>query len=230
MPVPPPRELKIGTIIDETLGVLERCRWQALVFLAVLTLINGAATYFGLDYTSFSHELAKGIFNLTVGIVGAYVLFEAMLRETGFLPRGTEDSFLPYVGLSILYTLAVGLGLILIVLPGLFLMARWIVASPLLITRGGGVMAAMRDSWERTRGNEFPILVAVIVLFGLLIGVSIFAGLSFEEDDPVGIVVSQLASSATSLIGIAMGVALYGLIVAGSSATKTGTDNPRVEA
>jgi predicted permease len=230
MPVPPPRELKIGTIIDETLGVLERCRAPALAFVAVLTLLNGAAAYFGLDYTSFTHELAKGVFTFTVGVVGAYVLFEAMLRETGFLARGTEDSFLPYVGLSILYTLGVVFGLIVIILPGLFLMARWSVAQPLLITRGGGVMAAMRDSWERTRGNEFPILVAVIVLFGLLIAVSIFAGLSFEEDDPVGIVVSQLASSATSLIGIAMGVALYGLIVAGRSATKAGIDNRSPEA
>jgi predicted permease len=230
MPVPPPRELKIGAIIDETLGLLERCRMPALAFVVVLTVLNGAAAYFGLDYTSFTHELAKGVFTFTVGVVGAYILFEVMLRETGFLARGTEDSFLPYVGLSILYTLAVSLGLILIIIPGLFLMARWSVAQPLLVTRGGGVTAAMRDSWERTRGNEFPILVAVIVLFGLLIAISIFASLSFEEDDPVGIVVSQLASSATSLIGIAMGVALYGLVVAGRSATKAGADNPRVEA
>lgn len=230
MPVPPPRELKIGMIVDETLDVLEHCKVPALVFLAVLTLINGAAAYFGLDYTSFTHELAKGVFNFTVGIVGGYVLFEAMLRKTGFLARGTEDSFLPYVGLSILYALGVGLGLILILLPGLFLMARWMVASPLLIARGGGVMAAMRDSWERTRDNEFPILVAMLVLWGLPVAVTIFAGIRFEQEDPVGIVVSQIASRVISVIGIAMAVALYGLIVAGRSATAAEIGDPRVEA
>ena len=216
MAVAAPRELKIGTIVDETLGVLERGKVPALVFVVLLTLVNGAAGYYGLDYTSIPQQLAKFAFGLTVGIVGAYLLLEAMLRKAGFLTPKSEDAFLPYVGLSLLYTLGVGLGLILIIIPGLFLMARWSVASPLVIVRGGGPIQAMKDSWERTKGNEFPILVAIIILFGLLIGISIAAGLMFEPDDPVGIAVAQLVSSATSLIGIAMGTALYGLLVAGS--------------
>jgi hypothetical protein len=230
MPVAPPRELKIGSIVDETLGVLERCALPALIFVVVLTLLNGATAYFGLEYTSFGQEAAKGVLGFTVGVAGAYFLLEAMLRKTGFLGRDSEDAFLPYVGLSILYILGVGLGLILIILPGLFLMARWSVASPLVIVHGGGPIKAMQESWERTKGNEFPILVAIIILFGLLMAISIFASFQFEPEDPVGIIVTQFVSSATSLIGIAMGVALYGLIVAGRSPTQAPGDDSRVGA
>lgn len=230
MPVAAPRELKIGTIVDETLGVLERCKVPALVFVTLLTVINAAATYYGLAYTSVPHELAKGAFAFTVGLVGAYLLFEAMLRRTGFLAGEAEDAFLPYIGLSILYMLGVGLGLVLIVLPGLFLMARWSVASPLVIVRGGSPIKAMQDSWERTKGNEFPILVAIVVLFGLLIAISIFASWRLGQEDPLGIIVSQVVSSATSLIGVAMGVALYGLLVVGRSPVDAAPGQPAVEA
>src|SRR5690606_12602700 len=114
-----------------------------------------------------------GVLGFTIGVAAAYFLLEAMLRKNGFLSANSDDAFLPYVGLSILYILGVGLGLILIILPGLFLMARWSVASPVVIARGGGPIKAMQESWERTKGNEFPILIAIVILFGVLIAISI---------------------------------------------------------
>lgn len=208
-----PRGLKIGTIIDKTLGVIEHNITPALVFVVVLTAVNGGMKYFALGKTAPLDLLAVALIGVAVGIVAAYALLVAMLRGTGLLPEGHADAFLPFVGLSILATLGVGLGFLAVIIPGLVIMARWSIASPMLLVRGGGVMKSLGDSWERTSGAEFQYLVAIFALLLPLIGVMIACSVMFDPADPVGIAIGQLASSVMSLVSSAMAVAMYGLIV-----------------
>lgn len=218
----PSRELKIGTIIDKSLGVVERTMSTALIYLAVLTVINVAIAYFTLGMTAPMQQLVIGLVKMVVGIVAAYVLIEAMLGKTGLRTRANEDVFLGYLGLSILYTLGVGIGFILLIIPGLLFMARWSIAQPLLVARGQGVMQSLGESWEQTKGNEFSIIVAALALLIPLIAVIIACSVLFEKDDMIGIVVTQLASSATSIVSLGMGVALYGLIAARTAPVPAG--------
>ena len=215
MSIAAPRDLKIGMIIAKTLGVLEINAAPALIFVVGLTVLNGLITYFAVGSLAPLRLLAGEALKMVVGIVFAYFLLAAMLRRTGLSSRSGDDTFLPYVGLSILYTLGVTLGVIAFVLPGLFFMARWSVAQPLLVARGQGIRASLGESWERTRGNEFSIIVAGLALVGLVIVVAIAASILFEPGDPIGIGISQLATSAGSAISLALGVALFGMIVGG---------------
>lgn len=212
MAIPPPRSLKIGAIIDKTLGVVEHSLVPVLIFVAGLTLINAGATYYTVGLTRPRDGLVVWLGQFAVGIVAAYLLLSAMVRRTGLASRSDGDAFLGYFGLSILYTLGVMAGLILIVLPGLFIMARWSIAQPMLIARGESPIRALGESWDRTRGSEFPILVAALALLVPLIVVIVACGLLFERADPIGIVVGQIATSAISVVTAAMGVALYGMI------------------
>ena len=230
MSVAPPRELKAGTIIDETLGVLERCAIPMLLFIVALTLLNGAVGYYGLEYTSVTQQVFKGLFAFTVGVAGAFFLYEAVLARTGLRSRATDDAFLPFIGLAILSTLAVIAGFIALIVPGLYLIARWSVAAPVLIVGGKGPIKAMQDSWERTKGSDFSILVAVLLFYGVPTLASIAAGFVFGPEDPMGIGLSQLASVAASALGVAMAVAIYSLLVAGRSATKPESGGPSLTA
>jgi len=214
MDIAPSRELKTGQLIEATLDIVERCAVPAALFVAALALANGAIAYFGQSYTSIPQEVAKGVAGFVAAVVAAYLLFDSMLRRHGFIQPDADDVILPYAGLSIVYSLAVGLGFLLIIFPGLFLMARWIVAQPLLIAQGKGVIASMKESWERTRGSEFAILVAVLVLIILPAIIGTVAGMQFGAEDPVGIAITQVISAVSSMLGIGMGVALYRLIVA----------------
>ena len=88
MAVPtPPRSLKIGTIIDKTLGVIERNVTPVLAYVAGLTVINGAITYFSRDMTRVTDALVLGIAGIAVGIVAAYLLLEAGAAQP--LGKGT---------------------------------------------------------------------------------------------------------------------------------------------
>jgi membrane-anchored glycerophosphoryl diester phosphodiesterase (GDPDase) len=148
-----------------------------------------------------------------VGVFFSYHLLKVMVDRTGLRSRGDADVFLPYFGLTVLYGLAIVVGLILLVIPALFLMARWSLAQPLVVARGDGVMKAFGQSWERTSGNDFPIIMAVLVLVMIPTAIAIAAGFMFEKGDLAGIVVAQLAQSVGSLLGLCLGVALYGMII-----------------
>jgi hypothetical protein len=207
------RDLKIGVIIDKTLGVLERTAVPALIYFAALTLVNGAITYFTGAMIAPLQVLAIQLLKMVVGIVAGYLLLDVMVRKTGLLSRKGDDAFMTFFGLSLLSGLAVFVGFILLVIPGLFLIARWSIAQPLVVARGDGVRQALGESWERTRGNEFQILIAMLALLVLFIAVVIAGTALFEKTDLIGIVVTQAGSSAISAVSLAMGVALYGLIV-----------------
>lgn len=70
--------------------------------------------------------------------------------------RSVAPIVLPLIGLSILLAIGVGIGFILIIVPGLFLMTIWSVAAPSLVIERHGVFAAFGRSracaWPRLAG------------------------------------------------------------------------------
>jgi hypothetical protein len=219
MAIPAPRELKIGTIVDKTLGVLEINAVPALIYVLVLTAVSVPITYASVGSTA-PLQLAGGqLLRNAISIVCGYFLLVAMLRRTGLQSQTGGDTLLPFIGQSIIASLAVLVGMIALIIPGLFLMARWSIAQPLLVARGDGVMASLGESWDRTKGNELSIFTAAMAVVLLPIVVIIATGVFFGQENLAGIVIAQLATSALSLILLAMGVALYGLIVGRDGAT-----------
>ena len=215
------RELKIGAIIDKTLAVLERAAAPALIFVVVLTAINGTIDYFTWDAAPMS-QLAATPLRIAIGVFFSFQLLKIMVDKTGLNSRGDADVFLPYFGLSVLYGLAVILGLMLLVIPALFLVARWCLAQPLVVAQGRGVMKAFGESWERTSGNDFPIIVAVLLFFLVPMAISIAAGLMFPKGTLLGITISQLFGTIASLLSLSMGVALYGMLIGAPKAAAAG--------
>ncbi len=215
--VTPPRDLKIGKIIDKTLAVLELNAVPALIFVLALTAANLPITYVSTGSMDPMNIAGGQVLGSIVGIVCGYFLLVAMVRRTGLQAHGEGDTFFPYIGMALLSGIAVMLGFIAIILPGLFLMARWIIAGPLVVGRGHGVMKSLGESWERTRGSEVSIIVAALALVLIPLAATIAVSFLFEPDDLVGMTVSQIASSVISLVVAAMSVAIYGMIVGGAA-------------
>ena len=212
MPIRSAASLKVGAIIDKTLGVIEHNIPPVLLCAAGLTVVNGAVAYFTQGMTRIADGLVIWVAGVAVGIVAAYLLVDAMVRRTGLRSRTEGDVFVAYCIMAILSTLGVLGGIVLLVIPGLVFWARWIIAAPTLIARGGSGTGALGESWERTRGAEFQILVALLALLIGPIAVIIACAVLFERADPVGIVISQFATSLTTVISLAMGVAIYGML------------------
>ncbi len=81
--------------------------------------------------------------------------------------------FLPGLGLLILWVLGVGLGWVLLLVPGLMLITMWTAAFPALVGEDCGVIESFGRSRALTKGFRWPIfgtlLVAVIIIYAPIV-------------------------------------------------------------
>ena len=73
--------------------------------------------------------------------------------------------FFPYVGASILYILAISLGMLLLVVPGIIAFAMLAVAPALAVIERTGPIESQSRSRALTRGNRWRILAVVVPVY-----------------------------------------------------------------
>ncbi|WFL77295.1 hypothetical protein P7228_15090 [Altererythrobacter arenosus] len=168
---------------------------------------------FIVDATDSLASVAYEIGVAIITIVASYLLLARFLESAGRL-RDTETRIWAYVGMAILSGLAIALGFVLLIVPGLILMVRWSAASGFLIGARRGVTESLGASWEATRGYSWPIFFAGVVL---LIGVVVVGGalggaVGFAGNDLAIAIVSSVAEAASSAIFLAFGIGVYLLL------------------
>lgn len=96
--------------------------------------------------------------------VGAtYPLYRSILRK-----RGCDPGYwrvLSFVGMAALLAIPIAVGAGFFLFPGLYLITKWIAAPSYLVQGHGNIFESAGASWMATRGVEFPIGLAVAVLF-----------------------------------------------------------------
>jgi hypothetical protein len=120
--------------------------------------------------------------------------------------RSVTPIVLPLIGLSILLGIGVGIGFVLIIVPGLYLMTIWAVAAPSLVIERRGVFAAFGRSRELVRGHGWQVFGVILVVIGLSIVVGIVLAVVASGLGTVGIAIAQwildiLLAPFTALIG-----------------------------
>jgi hypothetical protein len=74
---------------------------------------------------------------------------------------------------GVLAALGVGLGLLLLIVPGLILWTWWLVIVPVIMLEGTGVTAAFGRSRELVRGHGWSVFGVLILTILVLIGVDL---------------------------------------------------------
>jgi hypothetical protein len=217
------REASFGGIIGELMSLLADARRELAVYTLVLGGLTTLGVWAGLTETTAgtinigfqvdaSDSPASGLFGFLLavaGVVAGYLLMRRLLAVRGRL-HAIGNRFWPYVGMAILSTIAVVLGLVLLIVPGMILLVRWSAASGFLVGAGEGITESLRASWHATRGHGWAIFFAAIVLF---IGVAVVGGVLGAvfaiAGATVGDAVSAFVEAAAGGIFVAFGVAIY---------------------
>jgi hypothetical protein len=150
------------------------------------------------------------------GLVPQVLLTERALWRLGLMQvdYGKRPSFLPRAfGQSFVAGAAIILGLVLVVIPGLVLLARWSVSLPAMIARNEGIMDSLGSSWQLT-ANRFwlclsSILLCWIPLVGLVVVVFYTAAFPLLLES----VVTETLLSIAILLSWFTSVALYAEII-----------------
>jgi hypothetical protein len=203
-------KLDVGEILRETTVVLSSSAGAAAIYVVVLGAIGSAIDLYG---------ASTNIVSTVTTVVGGFLLLRAMLLKSGLLEPGPAARFGAYFGLSLLSGLGILLGFIVLVVPGIVLIVRWLPAYAILLSEDTRVTEALSQSWDRTRSQFWPVLAAVLLVLVLgLVAAVIYAASDITSAVPLkaAMIAGNLALSLISAVFTALGVAVYRLLGARS--------------
>ena len=162
-------------------------------------------------------ESGTRVVEQVTSFIAGFLLYRAMLTQSGILPHGQKGGGLgAYFGAALLSGLLTMLGFVFLIVPGLILSARWSIASGLVIAEDRSATQAMRESWEATRASQWSIVLVYVLYFLLLafaVGGVVGATLGFAQglgsmsaaESSSGVVaVTNLITNAFGAIGFAI--------------------------
>ena len=221
--------LDIGEVLGDTFAVIGRT-FVVLANLAVLFVgIPAAVSIAGIALTPVSPVFAiltlvgrlAGLAGVLMGYSAIFMVAMADLHgqtvPTERLLATAAGKFWPMLGLAILLGLAVGVGVVLLIVPGVVLALAWSVAFPALTLEDRGIFDSFRRSAALTRGKRWSIfllsfivwLVAFIIELVLLAAFGGFQGLLSPQPPLAATVVSQLLGVITVPFAAVLATALF---------------------
>jgi membrane-anchored glycerophosphoryl diester phosphodiesterase (GDPDase) len=173
-------------------------------------------------YTAVDILLGRelGTLSSVLNLFVSYYVTEVILREEGRL--GTSYSaYGSLFGASLLSALGIGLGFVLLIIPGLYCLARWSLVTPLIVGEGMGAIAAMSESWERTTESVWAIVsvyLVYVITFVVAVGMLAFSGLAVSDEqgalplEAAGLIipfVENLTAVTLGMAGTLIAIAVY---------------------
>ena len=95
----------------------------------------------------------------------------------GELFSSVSPVLLPLIAVSVLAGLGIGIGFLLLIVPGLILLTFWAVVAPVTVIERPGVFSAFGRSRELVRGYGWRVFGTILLVFLLVIAASIAAAL-----------------------------------------------------
>jgi hypothetical protein len=187
-------DLDLGRVIGRSFGALRADALLLLVTGAVLVggpaavygwlRVSGVVASPGADMVAaFRGAPGETLVSSLLGVLyagGAMHVALARLRGesvglTGML-EGGRRFFLPLLGINIVTSLGIGVGLILLIVPGLILLSMWAVAAPARVAGRPGVLEAMDRSVKLTQGQRWRVLALVLLGWGAFLAFAFGGG------------------------------------------------------
>jgi Membrane domain of glycerophosphoryl diester phosphodiesterase len=233
------RPLSTSELLDRTFHLY---RNNFLIFLGITAIpqlfilalqLGGAAMLWG------RQAIGAGATAVAAGI-GSYVAIEVSHAATimavsdlnldrptsiGSSYSAAKNSLLRVIGITLGVGIASGIGLILLIVPGIYLFLMWSLAIPVTVLEGGGLNASTSRSTVLTKGSRGRIfviyflilvltfIVALVLQFVLLLPLGIMMGVIGMHDPTATIALTQALQAvggfiSTSLVGPLISIAL----------------------
>lgn len=215
--------LDIGRVLNNTFGVIMR---NPLIFLGLSFLIVALPQALiqiatGASAASSDPDAMMAMFSspsMIAATAGGWLLFMilSVLLQATFIIATVKDlngqqvslsecvgqaigKLLPLIGLGLVMTLGIMLGIMLLIIPGLILALMWIVAAPVMMAENKGIIDSLKRSAELTKGSKrwivllFVVYIILTMILGLLMIPFAFAGTTAIM--LVGLIINTLSAA-----------------------------------
>jgi hypothetical protein len=177
--------LAIGDVLGEAWNLytkfLGRFFMTALIVFAVLDLLSALAA------AAAGDSVAAGIFwslvAVVIGVVGYFWVQAALVETVRDVRDGTADRTIgetfkavqprlpAVIAAGILAAIGIGIGFLLLIVPGLYLLTIWSMLVPVIVIEERRAGEAFTRSHDVVRGHGWQVFGLVLVTF-LLVGIA----------------------------------------------------------
>ncbi len=245
-----PAAFRIGRVFGDSFGVIGR---NLVLCIGLSVIFSGIPTLLIQWWTANSSESADpatqlSVYMLSAGgiavIIGAWLvsfmlvaLLQASLTRASIEDlNGGRPSFgdclntalgalLPVMVIALLFYLGIGIGFMLLIVPGVILWLRWSVAIPVQVNERLGILRSMSRSAELTRGSRWALLGLYLILIVAIIALQLVLALALAFVTPMfgslgaALALGIVSSLSTVLLSIVAAVSYVELRL-----VKEGTD------
>jgi hypothetical protein len=216
-----PKRIAVGNVINETFSIyganLGPLIGSAVVVFVIVGIISG---------------ILQAIGGVVLAILSSMVLLAGQALYVGFVVKLVEDvrdgrrdltmgdlfsaaapSILPLIGFGILFGIGVGIGLILLIVPGLILITLWAVGAPAIVAEGAGPIEAFGRSYRLVKGNGWSVFGALLVtlIIVVLVRIVLLAIASGIGDGAVVVAVILAGALTAPIFALAVTVMFFDL-------------------
>lgn len=217
----PAKEITVGDVVGETFSTygqnLGALLGASIVVFVVIGLVSG---------------LFQNAGGVILGLLAGIVRLIGYALYTGFVVRLVQDmrdgrrdqtvgdlfasatgAILPLIVFGILFGIAVGIGFLLLIIPGLILITFWCVGAPAIVVEREGPIGAFGRSWRLVRGDAWSVFAALLVILIIVIVIQfILAAIATPISDGAILVASIISTIITApIFALAVSVMFFDL-------------------
>ena len=163
----------ISEVVKSSWEILKSQIWILLGLLIGYTIVSLILT-FVLSFSSTLSSIVSAIINIVFTLGYTRNIFQAMDgEEPQFSAYGQESrKFVKAFAASFLCGVAVVIGLVLLILPGIYLALRLQFVIAIIVDEDAGIIESLQRSWDITKDDVLPLFLVALVAIGIT-----FAGL-----------------------------------------------------
>ncbi len=192
----------VKSIVREAWDILKREKKFLLLFGLVLVMGNMALNGIGELFTDQGWSGASSLWGVVtfvlkmyLGLITIIVSLKAVRGESLTVQEILVKDWKmvwPYVLISILYSLVVIVGTILLIVPGIIVGLMYFLSTYLVVDQGLGVIESMKESKRLTRGKRGKLFLMGLATLGINILGIICLGVGVVVTAPLTVVMGGL--------------------------------------
>jgi hypothetical protein len=186
--------MDVGNVLSEAWNLYKRFLWQffltAFVVFVALDLLGALAASASGD--SATADVFWGLIAAVISVVGYFWVQGALVELVRDVRDGRADSTIAetyaavrprlpaLIVAGVLAAIAIGIGLLLLIAPGLFLLTIWSMLVPVIVLEGRSAGESFTRSREVVRGNGWSVFGLILITFLLVLIASAVIRLIFS--------------------------------------------------
>jgi hypothetical protein len=193
-----------GYLLGETVHLLRVKVGNAVAALGIMTVLGVTS--------DLSPEFAglAGLASIVVNLVLQYTISSALLLHCDLLGLGPRRRRLwALLGLNLLSGIGILLGLVVLIIPGVYLFVRWSAAIPALIAEEAGITESLGLSAEAVEGRFWHVFAAIALVWTPGVAGVLASALLAESEALIASLVLNLSINLCLIAGWHLAVAIY---------------------